>query len=165
MFGACVLSAVVACGSFFGAVGGVWSRMGQMLGLAAEQLRPRGTLPAVRSSSSLFKLSLLHKTQHVFNNFKKTRQSIYITYTLAEFIIYYTSALLLYYLTRTPPRARASFFFFLFFFFLLFFYLFFCLFFCIAFLFVCLFAFRRFLFFFFVFLFSLPSFLQQFRRR
>ena len=36
VFGACVLSAAVACGSFFGAVGGVWLRMGQTLGRAAE---------------------------------------------------------------------------------------------------------------------------------
>ena len=55
------------------------------------------------------------RNKHNPDNFQKARQSIYITYTLAEFIIYYTSALYLYYLTRTPPRARASFFLFYFF--------------------------------------------------
>ena len=55
------------------------------------------------------------QNKHNPNNFKKTRQSIYIIYTPAEFIIYYTSALLLFILTRTPPRARASFFLFSFF--------------------------------------------------
>lgn len=129
---------------------------------AAEQLRTPGTLPAVRLSSSSFKRSLLHihKTitkQTQFQQFLKVRQSIYITYTPAEFIIYYTSALLLYYLTRTPPARPCLFFsFFFFFYFLFFFYLFFYLFFYIPFLFVCLFAFRRFLFFFFVFLFFSP---------
>lgn len=106
------------------------------------------------------------QTKHVFNNFKKPGHNIYITYTPAEFIIYYTSALLLYYLTRTPPRARASFFLFSFFsisfssFIFSFIFSFILLFFSFVFsLFVVSFSFVSFFFF------SLPRFLQLFRRR
>ena len=98
------------------------------------------------------------QNKHNPSTFLKVRHSIYITYTPAEFIIYYTSALLLYYTyTHTPARPCLFFSFFFFFLFLFFFYLFFYLFFYITFLFVCLFAFRRFLFFCFVFLFFSTS--------
>lgn len=102
------------------------------------------------------------QNKHNPSTFLKVRQSIYITYTPAEFIIYYTSALLLYYLTRTPPRARLFFSFFFFYFFfslsLLFFYLFF--FFYITFLFFSFFFFSvsLFVFLFYFFFFSIIHF-------
>lgn len=128
---------------------------------------------ASRRSSFLFPFKRLYfiftkqsRIKHVFNNFKNPWQSIYITYTPAEFIIYYTSVLLLYYLTRTPPPARASFFLFSFFYYSFssfifsFFFSFMFLFFSFVFsLFV--FSFSFFSFFFF----SQPAFLQALRRR
>lgn len=201
-----------------GSVGGVWLRLGQMLGLAAELvaewqrygqrlanclpsvergaaavavevvggggLHRRTSQPRRRNNSdpgeyfppfvfSLPPLSGLYcaftkqsRNKHNSSTFLKVRQSIYITYTPAEFIIYYTSALLLYYLTRTPPRARASFFLFSFFsysfssFIFSFIFSFILLFFSFVFsLFVVSFSFVSFFFF------SLPQFLQPFRRR
>lgn len=142
-------------------------------------LHRRTSQPRRRNNSALrerfppFVFSLPHlsgfiahsQNKHNPSTFLKVRQSIYITYTPAEFIIYYTSALLLYYLTRTPPRARASFFLFSFFsysfssFIFSFIFSFILLFFSFVFsLFVVSFSFVSFFFF------SLPQFLQPFMR-
>ena len=138
---------------------------------AAEQLRTPGTLPAVRLFSSPFKRSLLHihktitKQTQFQQSLKGAAEYIYNLHARRIYNILHERAIIILSYTHTQARPPLFFSFFFFFLFLFFFYLFFYLFFYITFLFVCLFAFRRFLFFCFVFLFSLPQFLQPFRRR
>ena len=124
---------------------------------------PPGTLTAVRLFSSPFKRSLLHihktitKRTQFQQSLKGAAEYIYNLHARRIYNILHERAIIILSYTHTPARPPLFFSFFFFFYFLFFFYLFFYLFFYITFLFVCLFAFRRFLFFCFVFLFFSTS--------
>lgn len=120
----------------------------------------------------VFSLPPLSDLYRVFTKRPQFRQSlksaaeyIYNLHARRIYNILHERAIIILSYTHTPARPCLFFSFFFFLLFLFFFYLFFYLFFYVPFLFVCLFAFRRFLFFFSFFFFSLLAFFKQFRRR